>query len=289
MKENQFLEVMRKHSEGELLEVFVENVMLKLKRTMNFVFKTMLLLEGFVLLCSCDSKKPSSTILLNDSLISTVPEFTATTQKGIIDMWRGEPIRKSAEKVLLSNRYDEEATKELSDSLKCLLLYHLYGRYEIVEHYRQYHNAVNDYLDDYITTNFYTQTSFKSLEAEELEFSLDTFRIDETCRLIMFETSIGDNSILSHQYLYRFYAEDYLIYKYYIKVEELLKDEDKNKLRLSQEQWESSLKADWLLEGTTMNSKYTGGGSIWKNVTFVNKRSRSEFLFRIYKHLKSLE
>lgn len=204
MKENQFLEVMRKHSEGELLEVFVENVMLKLKRTMNFVFKTMLLLEGFVLLCSCDSKKPSSTILLNDSLTSTVPEFTATTQKGIIDMWRGEPIRKPAEKVLLSNRYDEEATKELSDSLKCLLLYHLYGRYGIIEHYRQYHNAVNDYLDDYITTNFYTQTSFKSLEAEELEFSLDTFRIDETCRLIMFETSIGDNSILSHQYLYRF-------------------------------------------------------------------------------------
>lgn len=38
MKENQFLEVMRKHSDDGLLEVlFVENVLLKFKRTIAIV------------------------------------------------------------------------------------------------------------------------------------------------------------------------------------------------------------------------------------------------------------
>lgn len=287
MKENQFLEVMRKHSDDGLLEVlFVENVLLKFKRTIAIVLKTMLLLEGFVLLCSCNSKKSSSTILLNDSHSLTTLKKATNTQKGIIETWYGEAIRKPAEKVLPSNRYDKEAVEKLRDNLWLDVLMQ-YNRNTIMQHFRQYHNAVNDYLNNYINAKFYTQTTLKSLELEELEFSLDTFRIDETCRLMMLEIPIDDNSILGYCYLYRFYAEDYLIYKYYIKIEEILKDEDRNKLRLSQEQWESSLNADWELENTVMNSKYTGGGSIWKNLTYVDKRSRSEFLFRIYKHLKA--
>lgn len=104
----------------------------------------------------------------------------------------------------------------------------------------------------------------------------------------MLEADTGDNSTLGRSYLYKFYAEEYLIYKYYTKTMNLLKDEDKDMLKTSQEQWELSLSADWDVEDAVKNYKYTGGGSIWKNIAYTEKRPRSKFLFRIYKHLKSM-
>lgn len=257
---------------------------------MKFISKTILSLGGAILLCNCNQKSTSSpTILFNDSITSDTVITTPTTNevRGIIEAWCGEPFNKIPSKGHQLSKYDRRATETLKNKLWSDVM-NQYDRSAIVQHYKQYYYAVNGCLSDYTTTKFYTQTTLKSLEPEELEFALDTFKINETCRLMMSGVDIDDNSILSHCYLYKFYAEEYLIYKYYIKVEKLLKDEDRNILKLSQEQWEGSLNADWNIENTIKGHKYTGGGSMWKNITYANKRPRSEFLFKIYKHLKDM-
>lgn len=256
---------------------------------MKFISKIILSFGGAILLCNCNQKSTSSpTILFNDSITSDTVIATPTTNevRGIIEAWCGEPFNKIPSKVHQLSKYDRRATETLKNKLWSDVI-NQYDRSAIVQHYKQYFYAVNGYLSDYTTTKFYTQITLKSLEPEELEFALDTFKINETCRLMMSEVDIDDNSTLSRCYLYKFYAEEYLIYKYYTKTMDLLKDEDKDILKANQEQWEKSLNANWDIEDVVKSYKYTGGGSMWKNITYTDKRPRSEFLFRIYKHLKS--
>ena len=247
------------------------NETLESKKHMRSIFRICLLLGGTLLLC-------------NNKLQSDNPPSSTMQVKSIMEVWKDEPVSPLPSKPPRLEEYGEEATLSLQEELRDVLFG--YGRTS--GEGKQYYHAVNSCLDDYITTRFYSKAFVKSLEEEELEFALDTFRIEETCRFILSGTGIDDNSYLSRSFTYRFYAEEYLIYKYYTKVMQLLKEEDKVVLEASQEQWEKSLHADWEVENAVMDEKYTGGGSIWKNIDYADKRPRSEFLFRIYLHLRGL-
>ena len=122
----------------------------------------------------------------------------------------------------------------------------------------------------------------------EREFALDTFRINETCRIFPPEDA-DEPAIHRKVFAYKRMAESDLISKYYNKCLESIKDEDGPEIAKAQAQWEESINCDRRLESTIMEYKYTGGGSMWSHTSYINLRSRSEFLFKVYQHLKNLE
>ena len=232
-----------------------------------------------------------------------IPMDTAKPHgRDIIADWSGESIESMYEVHGRGRKGDDEELQYMRSKLhSCYIEYD--GHFGVVKQFRSFYNSVNEILYHYIKARFDELESASLLnkkamepyefelfdcvlDKEELEFARDTFRINETCRMMMdIPSSEKIDWDLAISYLYKFYAEEYLIYKYYTKAMGYLADEDKVLLEISQKKWNDSLQADWNLEGETL-IKYMGGGRIWHYATFTNKRARAEFLFKMYNHVR---
>lgn len=68
----------------------------------------------------------------------------------------------------------------------------------------------------------------------------DTFRMNETCRMILAMDSSFSPVLFSYE-LYKHMAQEYLIYKYYVNLLKILLPADREKLIVSQKKWNESL------------------------------------------------
>ncbi|MCR4033669.1 MULTISPECIES: lysozyme inhibitor LprI family protein [Flavobacterium] len=124
----------------------------------------------------------------------------------------------------------------------------------------------------------------QELNADEIEFKIDTFRIQEiTSRRIDIDYSTTGMNIsvdeLTNSY-------DKLMNKYYNKLMKLLKPEDKKVLITAQRAWLAFRDAESKLIGTMTDEHYSGGGTMQSNIQTSQYSSlvveRTIAIFRYY-------
>ena len=106
--------------------------------------------------------------------------------------------------------------------------------------------------------------SKQELTSEQIEFSLDTFRIEQLvskCMDIDYST-VGMNTTVEE----RTNSYDKLMNKYYNKLLKALKPEDKKVLINAQRAWLVYRDAENKLIGTMTKEEYSGGGTIQSNI-----------------------
>jgi len=111
---------------------------------------------------------------------------------------------------------------------------------------------------------FKKSLSKQNLTEKEIEFTLDTFRIEELCskRIEIDYSTIGMNDAMDD----REKEYDKLLNKYYNKLLNLLKNDDKKTLIKAQRAWLAYRDAEFDLIGTLTNDEYSGGGTIQSNI-----------------------
>lgn len=111
---------------------------------------------------------------------------------------------------------------------------------------------------------FKQKLSKKNLTADQVEFSLDTFRIQETAsyRMDIDYSTMGMNVTIDEMTA----AYDKLMNKYYSKLLALLKPEDKKVLITAQKAWLAYRDAEAKLIWTMTKDEYSGGGSMQSNI-----------------------
>lgn len=106
--------------------------------------------------------------------------------------------------------------------------------------------------------------SKQELNADEIEFKIDTFRIETIAskRIEIDYSTTGMNISVDEMTT----AYDKLMNKYYNKLMKLLKPEDKKVLITAQKAWLAFRDAELNLIGTMTNDDYSGGGTIQSNI-----------------------
>lgn len=111
---------------------------------------------------------------------------------------------------------------------------------------------------------FKQKLSKKNLTAEQIEFSIDTFKIES---IAAHRTGI-DYSTMGMNITTIELADSYdkLLNKYYKKLLNILKPEDKKNLIAAQKAWLSFRNAEIKLIGSMTKEEYSGGGSMQSNI-----------------------
>jgi uncharacterized protein YecT (DUF1311 family) len=106
--------------------------------------------------------------------------------------------------------------------------------------------------------------SKQELNADEIEFKIDTFRIETIAskRMEIDYSTRGMNTTIDELTT----SYDKLMNKYYGKFIKLLKPEDKKILITAQKAWLVFRDAELKLIGTMTNEQYSGGGTIQSNI-----------------------
>lgn len=106
--------------------------------------------------------------------------------------------------------------------------------------------------------------SKKELTIDQIEFSVDTFRIEQTVskRMDIDYSTVGMNETINE----RTSAYDKLMNKYYNKLLNTLKPEDKKILVNAQRAWLTYRDTEAILIGTMTKEEYSGGGTMQSNV-----------------------
>jgi len=113
------------------------------------------------------------------------------------------------------------------------------------------------------TVKFKATLSTSEMTPEQIEFSVDTFKIEQIAakRMDIDYSTAGMNNTVND--LTASYNK--LLNKYYQKLLKLLKVEDKKVLMNAQKAWISYRDAEEKLIWTMTNDKYSGGGTIQSN------------------------
>ena len=125
------------------------------------------------------------------------------------------------------------------------------------------------------------------LTLEEIEFSLDTFRIEKIAikRIEIDYSTKGINN--STKELTNSYEK--LMNKYYLRLMKLLKIEDKKHLIKAQKSWINFRNTEARLLGVLTKEEYSGGGSIQSNIRVGSYSlllvSRTNTLFNYYNEI----
>jgi uncharacterized protein YecT (DUF1311 family) len=100
--------------------------------------------------------------------------------------------------------------------------------------------------------------------ADQIEFSVDTFRIEQllTKRMDIDYSTAGMNVTVNEMTA----SYDQLMNKYYNKLLKMLKAEDKKTLVSAQKAWLAYRDAEAKLIGTLTKEVYSGGGTIQSNI-----------------------
>lgn len=151
-----------------------------------------------------------------------------------------------------------------------------WNRKRVLDNRPAFYLCLNEYFNDYIKYYFSKDFSMKKLSPVCLEFAMDTFRVNEICRILAFNED--DINFAQKLTVYKREAEEYLIYKYYSKVYKLLDFENREILRKSEAAWEECLSLDQELD----NNVFYDCRICQPNLSL---RPRSEFLFKIYRSL----
>jgi len=108
--------------------------------------------------------------------------------------------------------------------------------------------------------DFKEKLSKQDLTADQIEFSLDTFRIEQLVskRMDIDYSTIGMNITVDEQTA----SYDKLMNKYYNKLFKILKPDDKKILVAAQKAWLAYRDAEAKLIGTMTKEEYSGGGTI---------------------------
>ena len=106
--------------------------------------------------------------------------------------------------------------------------------------------------------------SKQELNADEIEFKIDTFRIETIAskRMEIDFSTTGMNITVDESTT----SYDKLMNKYYGKLMKLLKPEDKKILITAQKAWLLFRDAELKLIGTMTDDQYSGGGTIQSNI-----------------------
>jgi uncharacterized protein YecT (DUF1311 family) len=106
--------------------------------------------------------------------------------------------------------------------------------------------------------------SKQEFNADEIEFKIDTFRIETIAskRMEIDYSTTGMNITVDELTT----SYDKLMNKYYGKLMKLLKPEDKKVLITAQKAWLAFRDAELNLIGTMTEDKYSGGGTIQSNI-----------------------
>lgn len=104
----------------------------------------------------------------------------------------------------------------------------------------------------------------KGLSADQIEFALDTFRIEQLAsyRLDIDYSTMGMNVTINEKTA----AYDKLLNKYYNKLLKLLQPEDKKTLVAAQKTWLAYRDAEEKLIWAMTKDEYSGGGSMQSNI-----------------------
>ena len=127
----------------------------------------------------------------------------------------------------------------------------------------------------------------KNLTSEEIEFALDTFRIEKIAlKRIEIDYSTKGITISTNELTSSY---DKLMNKYYLKLMKLLKIEDKKILVKAQKYWLNFRDAEANLLGILTNEAYSGGGTIQSNIRAGSYSllvvSRTNTLFNYYNEI----
>ena len=110
----------------------------------------------------------------------------------------------------------------------------------------------------------FKQKISRKMNTDEIEFSLDTFRIEKICAKRMdIEYSTAGMNISVNELTA---AYDQLMNKYYNKLLKLLKPKDKMVLVTAQKAWLVYRDAEAKLIGTMTKQEYSGGGTMQSNI-----------------------
>jgi uncharacterized protein YecT (DUF1311 family) len=126
--------------------------------------------------------------------------------------------------------------------------------------------------------------SKQELNADEIEFKIDTFRIETIAskRMDIDYSTTGMNITVDELTI----SYDKLMNKYYGKLMKLLKPEDKKVLITAQKAWLVFRDAELNLIGTMTDDQYSGGGTIQSNIRMGQYSSlvveRTIEIFRYY-------
>ena len=126
--------------------------------------------------------------------------------------------------------------------------------------------------------------SKQELNADEIEFKIDTFRIETVAskRMEIDYSTAGINITVDESTT----SYDKLMNKYYGKLMKLLKTEDKKILTIAQKAWLVFRDAELKLIGTMTEDQYSGGGTIQSNIRMGQYSSlvieRTKDIFNYY-------
>ena len=111
---------------------------------------------------------------------------------------------------------------------------------------------------------FKQKLSKQDLTAELIEFSLDTFRIEQLVskRMDIDYSTLGMNITVEEMTA----SYDRLMNKYYNKLLKALKSDDQKTLINAQRAWLAYRDAEAILIGTMIQEEYSGGGTIRSNI-----------------------
>lgn len=111
---------------------------------------------------------------------------------------------------------------------------------------------------------FKKNLSNQDLTTDQIEFSVDTFRIAQIVskRMDIDYSTVGMNITVNEMTS----SYDKLMNRYYNKLLKILKPEDKKILVTAQKAWITYRNAETKLIGTLTKEEYSGGGSIQSNI-----------------------
>lgn len=111
---------------------------------------------------------------------------------------------------------------------------------------------------------FNKNLSDRDLTSDQIEFSVDTFRINQIVskRMGIDYSTLGMNRTVDEMTT----SYDKLLNKYYNKLLKILKPEDKKILVTAQRAWLAYRDAEAKLIGTMTKEEYSGGGTIQSNI-----------------------
>jgi|GEM_PF-4539248 len=174
----------------------------------------------------------------------------------------------------LSEQVIDSLSHELEDFLNSVLGYNLDNRPRYT--YEGINRILGDYIIDYYKSKYNVRYVYTSQE-----YIKDFFVIEETIN------ACGElcGYITPYIIIYAEYideAESRLLDKYYNLLLDRLEEEDKPALIEGQKRWLESYEKDAEFSALITSDKYTGGGTMWRYVTFQQRKPRIEFLYECY-------
>ena len=225
-----------------------------------------------ILLWEC---KPKSTTMSSKVVTDTI------AFNSIIGKWEKIPITSLFEKPSKPKEYTRKELDTLKEGLQNNILFR-YDRRERIQKNVTFYTQINNYLQKYISNQFYNKIPISnSTSPEEIEFAQDTFKMNETLRIIKDCDPTGTYKPILYSFrMYQNSAQEYIIYKYYMKLLKRMEKEEQEKLVKSQENWNKTLRADLSL--TSKFYQYVEN-NIWNDYHLnIAYKNRITFLFRLY-------